>query len=426
MRTYPVLENQRRRYAGYLGGDLSFNAAVVYRIEGDVIAPRLVRAIRTVFDRHIGLRTRLIADDPAELRQTAVDTPCEVLLEEVDAELADHHLWEARVDELVDMPFDLLAGPVGRGFVVRLRDGVVFGVAVDHACADGYSIGLLTREIAAVYRGEPLAPVVGDPFACAERQRDFLASAEADAGRAHWAGVFQDRPLAEALARPVAPFACGDRGNAALAAVTLSAADLRSACARHGLTPYLLTVSAVVIALDAISEEGDVTVLSPYVGRSSADELDVIAWLANIVPLRARFDRDAALGEALAAIKAGVYTALDEARLPFNLMQQLPGLELPGWHPWAFVDCQEQASLSFGGVEATEVDIVSSSARPGLWAVSTVSPDGFTLRLRVPGSPEAVDHLTRIAAVARAVLTAAVGGADAPVATFRRLPSGVS
>jgi len=426
MRTYPVLENQRRRYAGYLGGDLSFNAAVVHQIEGEVIAPRLVRAIRTVFDRHIGLRTKLIADDPAELRQAAVDTPCEVLLEEADAELADRHLWEARVDELVDAPFDLLAGPVGRGFVVRLRDGVVFGLAIDHACADGFSIAMLTREIAAVYRGEPLPPVLGDPFACAERQQAYLASAAADAGRVHWTEMFADRPLADALARPVAPFAGGNRDNAAIASLTLTTAELRSACARHGLTPYLLTVSAVVIALDAIAEEGDVTVLSPYVGRSTADELDVVAWLANIVPLRSRFDRDAGLGEVLTAIKTGVYTALDEARLPFNLMRGLPGLELPGWHPWAFVDCQEQAPLSFGGVEATEVDMVSSSARPGLWAVSTVGPDGFTLRLRVPGSPDAVAHLTRVAAVARSVLVAAAVGVDDPITTLGRLPSGVS
>ncbi len=421
MTFYPVLENQKRRWAGYLAGDTSFNVAAVYQVEGDVIAPRLARVIRAVFERHVGLKTRLVVDDQAELRQTTVSKSCPVELLEIDTELADRHRWEERVDALIDPPFDLLAGPLARGFVLRLRDGVVFGFAIDHACADGYSAAILLREVAAAYRGELLPAVTGTPFDCAETQRRYLASAEAEASRAYWAGVFQDEPLAAALAGPVAPFDGGDRDNAALVTVTLPGDVLEAACRRWGCTPYLLTVSAVMIALSEFGGLADVTVLSPFVGRTSPEAIDVVAWLANVVPLRARIGVGRPLDDVLEGIRDSVYAALNEAELPFGLIQQLPNLDLPRWHPWAFVDCHSDEVLLLDGAEATEVENIATTARPGLWAVSTVGRDGFHLRLRAPGSAEVADRLTRLGELARAVLLAAASDGGGPTENRKRL-----
>ena len=131
----------------------------------DVLALR--RALNTVFLRHEALRSVFVTvDGEPQVRLLPVTTELPLIehdlrgREDASVELARLGKEEARA------PFDLTQGPLIRGRLVQLgEEDHVLLLTQHHIVSDGWSIGVLSRELSTLYRafqqgqGNPLPPL---------------------------------------------------------------------------------------------------------------------------------------------------------------------------------------------------------------------------------------------------------------------------
>jgi hypothetical protein len=198
-------------------GNPSYNVAVRWRLEGHIAADLLERAWREIIARHEILRTRFLEIEAKPVQRVAshstfklVEIDLSSLAEAARAEEGDRiGLIEARA------PFDLSTGPLLR--VVLLRHSptsAVILVTTHQIVSDGWSIGVMAREMGAIYQAlsigappslEPLSIQYGD---YAEWQLEWLRQRGIEAETAYWSRQLREVAPFEVVAdrpRPTVP-----------------------------------------------------------------------------------------------------------------------------------------------------------------------------------------------------------------------------
>ncbi|HLE82919.1 MAG TPA: amino acid adenylation domain-containing protein, partial [Thermoanaerobaculia bacterium] len=135
-------------------GSAAYNIPAAVRLEGELDAGALVAALQGVVRRHETLRTRFGAAGGAPVQWVAAAGALPV--ERVDLSALAPETREERARALVRerarRPFDLAAGPLARALLVTLgpREHLL-ALTVHHIVSDGWSMGVLVREVAALY-----------------------------------------------------------------------------------------------------------------------------------------------------------------------------------------------------------------------------------------------------------------------------------
>ncbi|HSL83471.1 MAG TPA: AMP-binding protein, partial [Thermoanaerobaculia bacterium] len=136
------LGQQRRAYV----------IAAAVRLSGPLDAPALRRAAEALARRHPALRTTF-REEGGEPRQR-VHPELRPEWTETDARNLSADALAAALREAARRPFDLAAGPLLRFALLRRAGDHVLVVAVHHVVADFWSMGILHRELDALYREE--------------------------------------------------------------------------------------------------------------------------------------------------------------------------------------------------------------------------------------------------------------------------------
>ncbi|HAC79960.1 MAG TPA: hypothetical protein DCG06_06670 [Deltaproteobacteria bacterium] len=135
-------------------GDASYNVPVAIRIEGLLDRGALEEALLQVLRRHEVLRTTVASDEgvarPVVHEVTEVSVPEEDLMAATGVESA----LVKRLAEEAAMPFDLASDFPIRARLLRVdKDSVVVCLTLSHVAADGWSMGILVRDLLAFYHG---------------------------------------------------------------------------------------------------------------------------------------------------------------------------------------------------------------------------------------------------------------------------------
>src|SRR5688500_3173756 len=135
-------------------GSAVYNIPVAWRLEGELDAAALERALGEIVRRHEALRTVFAEVDGSPVQVIAplggFALPGEALseLSEADREGAVGR----RAGEEARRPFDLSAGPLCRAGRLRLgAEEHVLLLSVHHIVGGGWSLGVLYRELSALY-----------------------------------------------------------------------------------------------------------------------------------------------------------------------------------------------------------------------------------------------------------------------------------
>jgi Ser/Thr protein kinase RdoA (MazF antagonist) len=178
-----------------LPGSAEYNVARSVALTGEVRLPVLERSFNEVVRRHAVLRTRFesVAGEPQQ-----VIVPALVLrLPEIDLRSLSAGARQRETSRLTaeaaQLPFELASGPLLR--VVALRTGGeqwIVGSTLHHIVSDGWSLGLLFREMALLYeafsRGLP-SPLPELPLQYADFaiwQRHYLRGEVLEEQLAYW------------------------------------------------------------------------------------------------------------------------------------------------------------------------------------------------------------------------------------------------
>ncbi|MES1243277.1 MAG: amino acid adenylation domain-containing protein, partial [Acidobacteriota bacterium] len=266
-------------------GSPAYNIPVSVRLTGQLDVHALAASLREVVRRHEVLRTRFDEEDGRAVQRVgdAVEVPLPVV--DLAALPSARGLEETRrlAAEEASRGFDLSRGPLLRAALVRLdgREHVAL-FTMHHIVSDGWSMGILIREVGALYaaftsgRPSPLPPLRLQYADFARWQRTSL-SFEADLG--YWRHRLEGAPAELELPadRPRPAVATGAGGERSIG---LSASAV-AALARDGATPFMALLAGWNALLHRLTGETDLLVGTPVANRNRAELEELIGFFVN-------------------------------------------------------------------------------------------------------------------------------------------------
>ncbi|MGS0897493.1 amino acid adenylation domain-containing protein, partial [Burkholderia stagnalis] len=307
----------------------AYNICEALTMRGALDHAAMRDALNRLVDRHEVLRTTFGTHEGQPV-QHITDT-LSIDLPVVDLSALDEAQQEQEARELArqetERRFDLVCGPLLRAKLLRLdaqRHVVLF--TLHHIVSDGWSMGVLVREFAALYAaalsGEPdgLPPLAAQYADFSVWQRDWLRGEVLDAQLAYWTDALRGAP--ELLALPT------DRPRPAMQTYRGSLFGFRlGEPVRSGLqalahearaTLFMVLNAAYSVLLARWSEQYDVCVGTPIANRTLTDTEDLIGFFVNTLVLRNRIDPKASFRTLLQQVRATTLDAYAHQHLPFE------------------------------------------------------------------------------------------------------------
>ncbi|HEU5269930.1 MAG TPA: amino acid adenylation domain-containing protein, partial [Jatrophihabitans sp.] len=303
----------------------TYNIPFVLHLTGSLDPDALRRALGTLVDRHEGLRTRLVAD--------ADGLPIQVIDEAVTVELPKLRFesearWRAHADEQARRPFDLAHDLMLRAQLIELADDRhVLLLVIHHVAFDGWSIGLLMGELAALYgsyhSGEPVRlaelPVQPADYALWEQRR--LDEHLLDDQIEYWQAILTDLPVLQLPTdrpRPLTPTYAGDVEWLNLGAELT--AGIQRVGREHGTTAFVVLMAALQILLHRYTGQDDIVVGTASANRARPELAGVIGYLVNILPIRTDLSGDPRFSDYLSQVHTIAQDGYAHQDLPFAVM----------------------------------------------------------------------------------------------------------
>ncbi len=311
-------------------GNPAYNISWTVRLKGALDVSALRAALCDLLERHEALRTVFPAA-AGEAYQLIRQAPEFELLTE-DLSQASEEQLRARLAELAGGSFDLAAGPLLRPCLLRLSQAEhILLIVVHHIVADGASMRILFRELAACYeaRREGDAPVLPElPIQYADYatwQRRWLDSQELERQGAYWqqhlAGL---PPLLELPTDRSRAAAMRYRGASVLRVLPADlAVDLRRISREHGCTLFMTMLAAFYVLLMRYSGRKDLAVGTPLGGRSRTQLEGLIGFFINTVVLRADLSGDPSFADLLKRVRDVALQAHANQDMPFEKLVEL-------------------------------------------------------------------------------------------------------
>src|SRR5439155_10500969 len=202
----------------------------------------------------------------------------------------------------------------------------VLALAMHHIISDGWSLGILTRELGELYgclsRGEPaMLPALPLRYRDFARwQRSWLQGETLEAQLSHWRARLAGAPQVLELPtdRPRASVR-SERGKIYSFMLPLELADaLRGLARREGATLFMTLLAGFTLLLSRYSGQQDLLVGTPVANRSRAEIEDMVGVFVNTLVLRADLSGDPSASEFLARMREVCLDAYAYQDLPFE------------------------------------------------------------------------------------------------------------
>ncbi|MFJ6574310.1 amino acid adenylation domain-containing protein, partial [Streptomyces sp. NPDC091292] len=308
-------------------GSTEYNVALPVRLDGLLDVAALGAALGALVTRHEVLRTRLVADADGVAHQV-IDPPAAFPLPVVDVSGSDDPLGlaEQMVARGMTEPFDLAAGPLFRGTLIRLGIGEhVLSLAMPHVVSDEWSARIIHQEMAALYEAfragqpNPLPPLPVQYADFAVWQRAWLSGDVIDGQLSYWrdqlAGVTElELPLDRT--RPPIRSSMGASTQFTVAAETAEA--LRELSRASGTTMFMTLLAAFDILLGRYCDTDDIAVGTAVANRNRAETESLIGFFVNTLVLRTDLSGDPTFTELLGRVRETALGAYAHQDLPFE------------------------------------------------------------------------------------------------------------
>ncbi|WP_035060897.1 non-ribosomal peptide synthetase, partial [Andreprevotia chitinilytica] len=315
---------------------LDANASAAYhmpaalQLTGQLDRPALCRALDRLVARHESLRTTFARVD-GEPVQVIAPADAGLALQEQDLRQLSAAARTAEVQQALantaSQPFDLAHGPLIRGQLLRLADDDhLLLITQHHIISDGWSIGVLVREVSALYaafqqgQADPLPPLTIQYADYAVWQRQWLQGEVLQTQRTFWRDHLLGAPaLLELPTDRPRPPTQSYRGSAlALTLPPALTAGLKQLSQRHGATLFMTLLAGWSVLLSRWSGQDDVVIGTPVANRPRSELEGLMGFFVNTLALRVRLDGNPSVQTVLAQTKASTLAAYGHQDLPFE------------------------------------------------------------------------------------------------------------
>ncbi|HEX8150237.1 MAG TPA: amino acid adenylation domain-containing protein [Pyrinomonadaceae bacterium] len=320
------------------------NIPVTLRFRGPLDVAALERTVNEVVRRHEVLRTRFTtaAREPVQ----TIDPHLRVALARLDLSGMPEAEREAESRRLAEeearRPFDLAAGPLLRLALLRLADEEhLLLCTIHHIVSDGWSMGVLVREVAALYeafsegRPSPLAELPIQYADYAVWQREHLAGEALARQLSYWTGQLAGAPVLELPTDRPRQRVQSNRGAQQPLALTQELSErLRRQAREEGVTLFMLLLAAFQVTLAYFAGQRDVVVGTDVANRNRSETEGLIGFFVNQLVLRTTLRGEESFGATLGRVRETTLGAYAHQDVPFEKIVEAlrPGRE-PGQAP---------------------------------------------------------------------------------------------
>jgi amino acid adenylation domain-containing protein len=413
----------------------AYNVPAAVRLNGRLDASALSRTLDEVVRRHEALRTTFASEGGEPVQVIHPPAPVELPVTDLTHLPEDEREAEALrlAGEEARSPFDLARGPLLRARLLRLSDEEHVALfTMHHIICDGWSAGVLVREVAALYgayaegRESPLEELAIQYADYAVWQREWLRGEvlekQLDYWRAQLGGELPVLELPTDRPRPAVQSYAGATASAELSEELSK--QLRALARREGVTPFMLMLAAFEALLRAYTGQGDISVGTPVAGRTRLETEGLIGVFINTLVLRVRHEDDPSFRELLRRVKDVMLEAYAHQDVPFErLVEELqPERSLsrtPLFQVMFSLETAQAQALELKGLTITPVPPDGATAQFDLSMSVTERSSGFRCSLEY--NTDLFDEATgaRLLAHFTRLLAAAVAN---PAARLSRLP----
>ncbi|WP_160110878.1 non-ribosomal peptide synthase/polyketide synthase [Mycolicibacterium houstonense] len=370
------------------GPSAIYNMAVALRLDGDLNADALGRALADVVGRHETLRTMFGAVD---------GVPQQLVLPAADAEfgwrIVDASGWSPeRLEEAAGAVgrrhFDLSSEIPLRATLFRVaEDEHVLVAVVHHIAADGWSITPFVADLSSAYASRctghapdwsPLPVQYADYTLW---QQEWLGS-ESDPSSvlatqlAYWEQELAGLPerLELPTDRPYPPVADYQGSSVALDWPAELQQQVARVARENNTTSFMVVQAALAALLAQLSASSDVAVGIATAGRRDPGLDELVGFFVNTLVLRLDLAGDPTIADLLDQVRQRGLAALEHQDVPFELLvERLNPARSLTHHPlvqvmvsWQNFAAEQASSLDLGDVLATPLDAETRTARMDL------------------------------------------------------------
>jgi amino acid adenylation domain-containing protein/non-ribosomal peptide synthase protein (TIGR01720 family) len=407
----------------------AYNVPVAVRLTGDLRHEALERALGEIVRRHEVLRT-VFADVRGEPVQVITPArPFSVPIIDLPFESRESEVRRL-VTEEAERPFDLAQGPMLRARLLRFGEGeYVALLTMHHIVSDGWSIGVLVREIVTLYRayaqGEesPLSELSIQYADFAAWQRGWLQGEVLESHLAFWRrqlhGVEQlnlptdfPRPPVPSFRAGVQPFHLSKDVTEALKTLTRS----------EGCTLFMTLLAAFQTLLHRYSGQTDIVVGTDLANRTQAEVEQLIGFFVNMLAMRTNFSGNPTFRELLSRVRRMTLEAYAHQDLPFEKMVAALQLErnlnrFPVFQAVLVLQNEpSQGLLELPGLVLSEIDNEVQTVKFDLILFVAEGDDGLHGHLDYSTDLFKAETMSRFVAHFETLLRSVVADPDARVA----------
>ena len=418
-------------------GQATYNVPAALRLTGRLDPEALAASLAEAVRRHAALRTTFRAVDgrPAQLLAEPAAPPAPwINLSALPVDHREAEAWRVAA-ESAGAPFDLERGPLLRARLVRLGEREHLALlTVHHIVSDGWSMGILIREMVRLYA----AAVLGQPVDLPELpiqyvdfaawQRQWLTGQRLDEQLDYWRRTLAGVPslLELPLDRPRPPVQSYRGGQRPARLAPELVARLGELGRRRGASLFMTLLAGLAALLGRSTGEEDLVVGSPVAGRDRTELEGLIGFFVNTLALRLRTSASPGEGRGFGGLVDRARTtalgAFAHQDVPFErLVEELQPQRNLAYSPLFQVmfalQNAEREPIRLPGLAVEQLEVATAVAKFDLVLNLTEGPGGELVGQWGFGSdlfdPTTIDRLARHFTL---LLAAAVAEPDRPVA----------
>jgi amino acid adenylation domain-containing protein len=310
-------------------GTSAYNIAGALRLRGPLDVAALEQSLNEIIRRHEILRTTFVTIDGRPAQVIASSLKLTLPLASLEHLTGAEQEAEGRrlMTEETRHSFDLTRGPLLRASLLRLGEQEhVLCLNMHHIVSDGWSVGILMRELTTLYAafvGHERTPLPALPIQYADFaawQRQWLEGQVIESQLSYWkrqlAGALPVLELPTDRQRPPVQTFKGERESLLLSEDLTDA--LKTLSRREGVTVFITLLAVFKTLLHRLTGQDDIIVGSPIAGRNRAETENLIGIFINTLVLRTDLSGNPSFRELLRRVRETALDAYTNQDVPFE------------------------------------------------------------------------------------------------------------
>ncbi len=387
----------------------AYNMTAAVRLSGPLDVGALERTFTEMVRRHEVLRTTFSIADEQPVQLIHEPGPLALPVEDLSALPLEEREREARrlSAAQAQAPFSLATGPLLRVSLLRLgAEEHVLVAVMHHIVSDGWSRGVLVREMMALYEAyrqgqeSPLAELPIQYADYAVWQREWLQGAALEEQLSYWREQLAGAPpllqLPTEKIRTAARRYDGETHSFVLPQPLAS--TLKEVSRKEGVTPFMTLLASFQVLLQKYTGQNDLIVGTDIANRNRVETENLIGFFVNQLALRTDLSGNPTFSELLGRVREVTLGAYAHQDLPFDKLVEELQPERSLSHTPLFqvlfvvqnapVSALQLTNLSLSPLEfadpSSKFDLIlmiveTGEVLLGLWRYSTDLFDGSTI-----------------------------------------------